>query len=176
MIGTFANCSGGKTLWNTALSGEENYEGMVKDWSPPQNPMDITHYGWIVEIDPLDPKSTPKKHTALGRFAHENAAMTIGRSGRVVVYSGDDSNDQCVYKFVSDGTFKRDAGKQNSQLLEKGTLYVADFGSGKWVPLDIEKTPALQEKFSSQAEVLFNTRDAAKLAKGTPMDRPELPK
>ncbi|PLR92852.1 PhoX family protein [Bacillus sp. T33-2] len=172
VTGTFANCSGGKTWWNTALSGEENYEGIIKDWAP-AGELDPTHYGWVVEIDPLDPNSIPKKHTALGRFAHENAVMTVGRNGRVVVYSGDDANDECVYKFISDGVYRRDAGKENSRLLEEGTLYVADFGSGRWVPLDLEKTPALREKYRTQGEVLVNTRAAAKMVKGTPMDRPE---
>lgn len=173
VTGTLANCSGGKTLWNTAMSGEENYMDMVEDWSTAENKLNPAHYGWIVEIDPLDPKSTPKKHTSLGRFSHENAVMTVGKSGRLVVYSGDDANDQCVYKFISDGVFRRDAGKQNSRLLEKGTLYVVDLGNLKWVPLDRDKTPALTEKFKTQADVLVNTRDAAKLANGTPLDRPE---
>ncbi|WP_249597516.1 PhoX family protein [Peribacillus frigoritolerans] len=175
VTGTFANCSGGKTLWNTAFSGEENYEGIVQDWSetpgvPALNP---THYGWVVEIDPSDPKSTPKKHSMLGRFSHENAVMTLGKSGRVVVYSGDDANDQCVYKFISDDVYRPDLGKQNSLLLEKGTLYVADMGANKWIPLDLNKTPKLREKYKTQGEVLVNTRDAAKLVGGTPLDRPE---
>jgi uncharacterized protein len=175
VIGTFANCSGGKTLWNTALSGEENFEGIVEDWS--ENPavpaLNPTHYGWIVEIDPYDPQSTPKKHSMIGRFSHENACMTLGRSGRIVVYSGDDANDQCVYKFVSDDVYRPELGKQNSRLLEKGTLYVADMGANKWVPLDLNKTPKLKDKYKTQGEVLVNTRDAAKLVGGTPLDRPE---
>lgn len=175
VTGTFGNCSGGKTFWSTALSGEENYEGIVKDWSENPNvpPLDVRHYGWLVEIDPEDPQSIPKKHTALGRYSHENAVMTLGKTGKLVVYSGDDANDQCVYKFVSDGVYRPELGKKNSALLEKGTLYVADMGATKWIPLDLQKTPKLKEKFSSQAEVLVNTRDAAKLVGGTPLDRPE---
>jgi secreted PhoX family phosphatase len=175
VIGTFANCSGGKTLWNTAFSGEENYAEIVQDWSktpgvPALNP---THYGWVVEIDPYDPKSTPKKHSMLGRFAHENAVMTLGKSGRVVVYSGDDTNDQCIYKFVSDDVYRPEIGNQNSSLLEKGTLFVADMGANKWIALDLNKTPKLRDKYKTQGEVLVNTRDAAKLVGGTPLDRPE---
>lgn len=175
VIGTFANCSGGKTLWNTAFSGEENYEGIVKDWSesPEVPPLNPTHYGWVVEVDPYDPTSTPKKHTMLGRFAHENAVMTLGKTGRLVVYTGDDTNDQCVYKFVSDGVYKPELGKQNSRLLENGTLYVADMGSNKWIPLDLNKTPKLKDNYKTQGELLVNTREAAKLAGGTPLDRPE---
>jgi len=109
----------------------------------------------------------------MGRYSHENAVMTLGKTGKIVVYSGDDANDQCVYKFVSEGVYKPELGKQNSSLLEKGTLYVADMGNTEWIPLDLDKTPKLREKFNSQADVLVNTRDAAKLAGGTPLDRPE---
>lgn len=172
VTGTFANCSGGTTPWNTVLSCEENTEEMVKEWAP-AGTLDPTHYGWIVEIDPSDPRSVPKKHTALGRFAHENAAVAIGKTGRIVVYSGDDAADQCIYKYISDEPYQPEAGKQNSRLLEKGTLYAAEFGSGRWIPLDLWQTPKLKEKFETQAEVLVRVREAAALIKATPLDRPE---
>ncbi|WP_139492541.1 PhoX family protein [Brevibacillus dissolubilis] len=177
VIGTFANCSGGSTLWNTILSCEENYDTVVKECKLP----DATHYGWVIEADPFDPKSTPKKHTALGRFSHENTAMTIATTGQLVVYMGDDANDQYVYKYVSKGKYDPTAGKNNSKLLEEGTLYVANFGKGTWVALDYETNSALksakntegQPLFTSQADVLVNCREAAKTVGGTPMDRPE---
>ncbi|SDH57157.1 hypothetical protein SAMN04489735_103324 [Aneurinibacillus thermoaerophilus] len=169
VIGTFANCSGGVTLWNTILSCEENFDSVVEDTKR----KDATHYGWVVEVDPFDPNSTPKKHTALGRFSHENTAMTIAPGGQLVVYMGDDANDQYVYKYVSKGTYKQDAGKANTKLLEEGTLYVANFGKGKWIALDYEKNEALQKAFKSQADVLVNCREAAKVVGATPMDRPE---
>ena len=55
---------------------------------------------------PLDPASTPVKHTALGRFRHEGAEMIVNKDGRVVVYSGDDSQFDYVYRFVSKETYQ----------------------------------------------------------------------
>ncbi|TGL58879.1 PhoX family protein [Leptospira sarikeiensis] len=177
VFGTFANCSGGKTLWDTVLSCEENFEMVVQDCKLE----DLREYGWIIEIDPFDPSSVPIKHSALGRFSHENAALTISSSGKLVVYMGDDSKDQCVYKFVSEQNYDPKKGKKNSELLDFGILYVGNFEKGVWVPLDLETNPALKNAkdkegnplFKTQADVLIRCREAAKTVGGTPMDRPE---
>jgi secreted PhoX family phosphatase len=173
--GTFANCSGGMTLWGTVLSAEENFENTAKDAG-----LNDTHYGWIVEIDPFDPNFKPRKHTGLGRFNHENAAVGLTNDNRVVVYMGDDKKDACVYKFVSKNKYVESRGKSNADLLEEGTLYVANMGSGKWVPLTIENVrnaaknkPELLEMFQTQADVVVNCHEAALLVGGTPTDRPE---
>ncbi|SMO63255.1 PhoX family protein [Melghirimyces algeriensis] len=166
--GTFANCSGGRTLWNTVLTCEENFQYDAKRWGRNE-----THYGWVVEVDPFHPKSKPKKHTALGRFSHENAAMTLSKDGHLVVYMGDDASDEHFYKYISDGKYVKENKHDNSRLLEKGTLYVADLSRGRWIPLDLEQSPALKEKFSDQGEVLVHSREAAKHLGATPLDRPE---
>ncbi|MEW9671793.1 PhoX family phosphatase [Ammoniphilus sp. 3BR4] len=173
--GTWANCSGGMTLWNTVLSCEENYESQAKKAGLPSE-----HYGWVIEVDPFDVTDAgadknfaPRKHTALGRFNHENTSMGLTKDGRIAVYMGDDKKDACIYKFVSNGKYNAAAGKENSKLLEDGTLYTADMKKGVWIPLDIEKTPKLKEKYSTQAEVLVNAQEAALLVGGTPTDRPE---
>jgi len=178
--GTFANCSGGMTLWDTVLTCEENYEDTAQDAG-----LNESHYGWICEIDPfdVDDKTFPvRKHTYLGRFHHENSAMGLANDGRVVVYMGDDKTDACVYKYVSHGKYNKSKGKENSKLLEDGTLYVADMKNGKWVALTVENVQAaikkagkenLLAKFQTQADVLVNTAEAALLVGGTPTDRPE---
>ena len=173
--GTFANCSGGLTLWNTVLSAEENYEDTCEAAG-----LDEKHYGWIVEIDPFDPNFQVRKHTALGRFHHENAAMGLTNDGRVAVYMGDDVKDACVYKFVSKNKYVESNGKANSALLEEGTLYVANMKKGQWVAMTIENVQAaikgkadLEAKYQTQADVLVYADEASILLGGTPTDRPE---
>lgn len=178
--GTFANCSGGMTLWNTVLTCEENFENTAKDAG-----LNATHYGWVCEIDPFDveDKAFPvRKHTYLGRFNHENSAMGLAKDGRVVVYMGDDKTDACVYKFVSKGKYDQAGGRANSALLEDGTLYVADMKNGKWLALTVENVQAgikkakkedLLAKFQTQADVLVYAQEVALLVGGTPTDRPE---
>lgn len=176
-FGTFANCSGGVTFWNTILSCEENVEWVIEPCKLPHE----THYGWVIEVDPFDPKSTPVKHTALGRFAHENATLVLSPSGKLVVYMGDDAKDEYVYKYVSKNTYDASAGAGNSALLEEGILYAADFDRGIWIPLDLETNETLKNakkengdrRFQTQADVLVYCREAAKLCGATPMDRPE---
>lgn len=125
-----------------------------------------------MEVDPFDPASTPRKHTALGRFKHEAANTTIADDGRIVVYSGDDQRFDYVYKFVSRDRFDPYDRSANLSLLEAGTLYVAcfdDSGAGEWLPL-VPEGPLTDW---SQAEISIFTRAAADLLDATPMDRPE---
>lgn len=159
------------------------WEGFDTRFDYGKEPNESNRFGWVVEIDPFDPLSTPKKRTALGRLKHENAAHTLTTEGRIVIYMGDDQRDDYIYKFVSDGTYQANA--DNSALLDRGKLYVARFnsdqstddfmGTGEWLLLDKASNPVLQadNRFASQAEVLIHTRLAADAAGATKMDRPE---
>ena len=177
--GSVGNCSGGQTPWGTLLTCEENVDGYAKAWAG--SGYEAMHQGWVTEIDPFNPNAIPKKHTAMGRFRHENAAVTVAKDGRVVVYMGDDMRDACVYKFVSKGKFDPKDRDANLKLLEEGDLYVADFGKGKWLLLDFEKNIKLKEAkksdgtalVTSQAEVLGDARASAIAIGATPTDRPE---
>jgi secreted PhoX family phosphatase len=133
-----------------------------------KNPAEPRRQGWVTEIDPSDPTSTPIKRTALGRFKHENAACTLAPDGRVVVYMGDDERGEYLYKFVSNGVYS--PGVDGGALLDDGTLFVAKFnwdGTGDWLPLTPETTGM------DAVEILVYTRMAASAAGGTTMDRPE---
>lgn len=125
--------------------------------------------GYVVEIDPLDKTSYPRKLTALGRFKHENAECVIADdSQKVVVYMGDDERGEYMYRFVSEGTYN---GSNGPQLLEDGTLYAAKFnddGTGTWLALTPETTGGM-----SKADICVHTRMAASAVGATTMDRPE---
>ncbi len=136
--------------------------------------------GWILEIDPWDPNSLPKKRTALGRFAHEGCVFAPAQPGQpLVYYMGDDATNEYIYKFV---TQDRYTPNRRGDILDTGTLYVARFnadGSGDWLALDINDPQfvaaanAAGVEFKDQADVLVNTRLSADVAGATKMDRPE---
>lgn len=137
-------------------------------------PNECHRFGWVVEIDPLDPASTPKKRTALGRFKHEGAGNIVNKDGRFVVYQGDDQRFDYVYKFVTEGRVDTGNRAANMDLLDVGTLYVARFdttGRGEWLALRAGD-PRLKE-FSDQGQILIHARLAADRLGATKMDRPE---
>jgi secreted PhoX family phosphatase len=155
-----------------------NWDAVDPRFDLATTPNEPFRFGWIVEIDPRDPGRAPVKRTALGRFAHEGAGVTVAHNGRVAAYMGDDDKFEYVYKFVSDGRFDAGNPAANRDLLDRGTLYAARFdanGGGQWLPLVYDPKGPLNEAggFRNQADVLIKARAAATVLGATPMDRPE---
>ena len=160
IIGTGFNCSGGTTPWGTILTAEENFQASTSSFVGVQenvNPNGTQtsyiegttgaafglvgeKYGYMVELDPADPSFRPRKHTALGRYRHENIAVRAESGRPLVGYLGDDRRGGHTWKFVSSGTVTSPTDKNNSRLFEDGTLYVARYnadGTGEWIPLNL---------------------------------------
>jgi secreted PhoX family phosphatase len=168
-----------------AASKEINWHQHDPRFDLAKNPNELNRHGWVVEIDPFDPESTPVKRTALGRFKHENAALAETKGGRAVVYMGDDERGEFIYKFISRDKINHQNPKANRDLLDHGTLYVARFdngdgnpdrpkGTGEWIELTHGKNGLdAAAGFADQAEVLIHARLAASVVNATRMDRPE---
>ncbi|WP_404993320.1 PhoX family protein [Cupriavidus pauculus] len=191
VIGTLNNCSSGHTPWGTYLTCEETTDNYLDPTQAEEG------YGWVVEIDPLQQLSgLPVKRTAMGRFDHENTAFMTTADNRVAFYMGDDGTPGCIYKFIPSAAFDATNRLNNASLLDTGTLYAAKFngdGTGEWIELTQGKnglvagasdpgnwtqaapgvvTP-VNVDFNTQADVLVNTKAAARVAGATLMDRPE---
>ena len=175
-IGTHSNCSGGITPWGTFLTCEENYdqfygENEIEDghkvhinstygWEK-YHDYPSEHYGWVVEVDPYTGEA--QKHISIGRYAHECCTLQELPDGRIVAYSGDDHNDEFLYKFIS----------SKKRSLKEGTLYVANTEKGEWISMDYDTQEILQKNFENQTDVLIHCRKAGKLLGASPLDRPE---
>lgn len=181
----------------TGAASERKWERFDKRFDVAQEPNESHRFGWVVELDPYDPNSVPRKHTALGRFKHEAAQPRLTEDGRPVIYMGDDERFDYFYKFVSSKQMKkgtsRAAKEHNLTLLDEGTLYVAKLtgdspaaeidgsgkyptdgqfdGTGAWIKLatgNVSHVPGMTAE-----EVYVFTRQAADKVGATKMDRPE---
>jgi hypothetical protein len=132
--GTWTNCFGSVTPWNTPLSAEENYDSyqaydaeawnregtdlhkevlIQKQYTGMSELPNPYRYGYMVEVkNPATASPDPVKHFAMGRFAHENAQVMPDHK---TVYQSDDGTGGIFGKFVADS-----AGD-----LSSGTLYAA---------------------------------------------------
>ena len=205
-LGTMSNCAMGYTPWGTYLTCEENFQfyfvnrsGSVpapqqrsgitergggyrwhefdERFDAARHPNEPNRFGWVVEIDPFDPSRPPVKHTAMGRFKHEGAALAVAADRRVAFYMGDDERFEYVYKFVSRDPHTPGDRAANTRVLEHGTLYAARFdadGTGVWLELAPGRNGLdAGAGFPTQAEICIAARRAGDVAGATRMDRPE---
>lgn len=177
------------------------WEKFDKRFDIAAEPNEPNRFGWVVEVDPWDPASTPVKHTALGRFKHEAANIHVAADGTVVAYTGDDERFDYMYKFVSSRKVEPGTGaasrRHNMTILDAGTLYVAKLtgdhpdridgsgtapsdqgftGTGQWIPLLRTAADGRGESLvdgMTAEEVAVFTRLAGDKVGATKMDRPE---
>ncbi len=171
---------GGRYGWHLAASGADEFvrfDASTKGATAADDYRNEPNtQGWVVEIDPFDPQSTPVKRTHLGRFAHEGVVFAKSEPGRpIVAYAGDDARFEYIYKFVSRDVWE--PGVTDGSILDHGTLYAAKFnedGTGEWLALAPGRNGLTRNAgFEDLADILVNTRLAADVAGATKMDRPE---
>ena len=198
--GTIANCSGCHTPWNTVLTCEENFQDFVPETVDTSGHGSVggsfkangAHFGWVVEIDPLDPEWMPLKHTMLGRFRHENVAIRAEGGRPVIAYMGDDRTNGHVYRFVSEGRYTLGSAAHRGELLARGRLYAAVFnanGTGEWreiaaatplrpnprssIPAVRAGATTLGQVYSDVGAMLTDAFRASNLIGASPTGRPE---
>lgn len=170
----FAEIDNYKTM---GFERDRNWGDHIDRFNINKEPREANRFGWMVEFDPYNPNSTPRKLTSLGRFEHEGTTVVCKPGQPLVAYTGDDDEFQCVYKFVSRDTYQPDNPENNRDLLVHGTLYAAKFhddGRGEWLSLVYGQNGLdANNHFYSQADVMIECRAAAEIVGATKMDRPE---
>ncbi|MCG7361390.1 DUF839 domain-containing protein [Roseomonas sp. ACRSG] len=129
LLGVSGGCA---TPWGTLLLGEDDpasWLTRLRDLYPRFS--EGTRFGWMTELDPLDPQSIPAKRSTLARFPRGDAAAALTADGRAVVYMTDRRAFGYLFRFISAGP--ADA----PDALDAGTLFVARLnGRGlSWVAL-----------------------------------------
>ncbi len=148
---------GTATPWQTALLAEgDPWAWLIRLRGAESWAQDAARFGWVVELDPLDPQGIPVKRTALGRVLAGDVAAVLAADGRAVVYLTERRPGGFFYRFVSD------APATGRDTLNAGTLFVARAeGRGlAWLPLP------------QGAETAMSPRRAAERMGATPLDIP----
>ncbi len=133
--GVLAPQGGCATPWGTALLAEGDAGAWLQRLANVgygyADPAQAPRFGWVVELNPLDPQSIPIKRTALGRLARTGIAATQTTDGRPVVFFTQDDPAGFLFRFIAatnatDGT-----------ALDSGTISVAQIqGSAiNWLDL-----------------------------------------
>ena len=118
--GMIGPAGGGTTPWGTLLLPEPEPGPWLARLAPlDQRFREPARFGWVVEVDPLDPQSVPGKRTALGRIGAVAVAAGLTTNGRAVVVMADGRPRGYLYRYLSTGP----AGEHNA--LDVGTLSVA---------------------------------------------------
>lgn len=128
--GTWVNCFGTLSPWNTPLTSEELYFDDTSLWNEGADAGVLNlasylgyndgtvnwpnpyRYGYIAEITNPTTTPVPEKRFSMGRYSHENAVVMPNNK---TVYLSDDGSNVVFFKFVADT-----AGD-----LSAGTLYAA---------------------------------------------------
>lgn len=152
--GVLAVNNGCKTSWNTTLLTE----GQAAPWLARlaglglacDSPQNAPLYGWVIELNPLDPLSLPIKHTAMGRIARGGIAATTSKDGLPVIFFTQDEASGMLFRFIAATPGALDSGTLSVALLTDTGIAWAD------LPNDPASLAGLAGSGSTAGGVMFD--------------------
>lgn len=143
------------TPWGTLLLTEGDpsiWVARLRDMDPRFRQAE--QFGWVTELDPLDPYSVPAKRCAIGRLGAVSVAAMQAEDGRAVLFLTDGRPMGFLWRFVSAGHARE------PDALDAGTLSVAraEGEAISWLALP--------------ADAALDPEAAANRAGATPFDMP----
>ncbi len=157
LLGPQAGCV---TPWGSALFAEGDASAWLSRLAGTglgfDDPANAAKFGWVAEVDPLDPGAFPIKRTALGRFPRAGIAAATLADGRPVLFMAQNDPAGFLFRFIAataatDGT-----------ALDSGTLAVAQIQDNAITWADLPAGNA----------TLVGTIGAAATAGGSAFDAP----
>jgi secreted PhoX family phosphatase len=125
--------AGGATPWGTALLAEGDpalwlarLAGVGFGFA---DPADAPRFGWVAELNPLDPAAFPVKRTALGRFARAGIAATQTPDGRPVIFMTQDDPAGFLFRFIGTSAGNLDSGTLSVAQISYSDIHWLDLGS-----------------------------------------------
>ena len=141
LAGTYRNCAGGPTPWDSWISCEENTS------TPEQNPALQKRHGYNFEVpSQLQTPVMPEPLVAMGRFNHEAIAVDP-KTG--IVYQTEDQLDGLFYRFLPKKPGNLKAGgslealkiKNKPQAVTQSGFPVGQPMVVEWVPIEDPDPP-----------------------------------